>query len=113
MHLADDLIDAEQPCLAQMARVYEERQGSVLGVEEVEPNETDRYGIVAVRPVAPRLSQVERIVEKPKPADAPSTLAVVGRYVLTPALYPEARKHRPRRGRRDPAHGRHRGTAPR
>ncbi len=87
VHLADDLIDAPQPCLAQMAHVYEDRQGSVLGVEEVEPNETDRYGIVAARPVAPRLSQVERIVEKPKPADAPSTLAVVGRYVLTPAIY--------------------------
>ncbi len=57
------------------------------GCEEVEPSETDRYGIVAARPVAPRLSQVERIVEKPKPADAPSTLAVVGRYVLTPAIY--------------------------
>ena len=87
VHLADDLIDAAQPCLTQMARVYEERQGSVLGVEEVEPGETDRYGIVAVRPVAPRLSQIERIVEKPKPAEAPSTLAVVGRYVLTPAIY--------------------------
>jgi UTP--glucose-1-phosphate uridylyltransferase len=87
VHLADDLIDAEQPCLAQMARVYEERQGSVLGVEEVEPGETDRYGIVAVRPVAPRLSQIERIVEKPKPTEAPSTLAVVGRYILTPAIY--------------------------
>jgi UTP--glucose-1-phosphate uridylyltransferase len=87
VHLADDLIDAEQPCLAQMARVYEDRQGSILGVEEVERNETDRYGIVATRPIAPRLSQVERIVEKPKPADAPSTLAVVGRYILTPAIY--------------------------
>jgi UTP--glucose-1-phosphate uridylyltransferase len=87
VHLADDLIDAEQPCLAQMARVYEDRQGSVLGVEEVDANETDRYGIVATRPVAPRLSQVERIVEKPKPADAPSTLAVVGRYILTPAIF--------------------------
>jgi UTP--glucose-1-phosphate uridylyltransferase len=87
VHLADDLIDAPRPCLAQMARIYEDRQGSVLGVEEVEPSETDRYGIVAVRPVAPRLSQIERIVEKPKPAEAPSTLAVVGRYVLTPAIY--------------------------
>src|SRR5512145_88102 len=87
VHLADDPIDAAQPCLAQMARVYEDRQGSVLGVEEVEPGETDRYGIVAVRAIAPRLSQIERIVEKPKPAEAPSTLAVVGRYILTPAIY--------------------------
>jgi UTP--glucose-1-phosphate uridylyltransferase len=87
VHLADDLIDAEQPCLAQMARIYEDRQGSVLGVEEVERAHTDRYGIVATRPIAQRLSQVEGIVEKPKPADAPSTLAVVGRYILTPAIY--------------------------
>jgi len=87
VHLADDLIDAPQPCLAQMAKVYEDRQGSVLGVQTVAPDETDRYGIVAARPVAPRLSQVERIVEKPTPADAPSNLAVVGRYVLTPAIY--------------------------
>jgi UTP--glucose-1-phosphate uridylyltransferase len=87
VHLADDLIDAEMPCLEQMARVFAERQSSVLGVQTVEPHETDKYGIVAARPVGARLSRVERIVEKPKPADAPSTLAVVGRYLLTPAVY--------------------------
>jgi UTP--glucose-1-phosphate uridylyltransferase len=87
IHLADDLIDAEMPCLEQMARVFAEKQSSVLGVQTVEPDETDKYGIVAARPVGARLSRVERIVEKPKPADAPSTLAVVGRYLLTPAIY--------------------------
>ena len=87
VHLADDLIDADEPCLAQMARVFGERGASVLGVETVLPVHTDRYGIVATRSLHLRLGRVERIVEKPKPADAPSNLAVVGRYLLTPAIY--------------------------
>jgi UTP--glucose-1-phosphate uridylyltransferase len=87
VHLADDLIDAEVPCLKQMARVYAERGASVLGVETVERDQTDKYGIVAVEPVGERVSRVNRIVEKPKPQDAPSNLAVVGRYILTPAVY--------------------------
>jgi len=92
VHLADDLIDAEEPCLKQMARVFEERQASVLGVETVAPDQTDKYGIVATRMIAGRLSQLERIVEKPKPKDAPSNLAVVGRYLLTPAVYDKLEK---------------------
>jgi UTP--glucose-1-phosphate uridylyltransferase len=87
VHLADDLIDAEEPCLAQMARVYAARSASVLGVQTVERDQTDKYGIVAAEPVGDRVSRVQRIVEKPKPADAPSNLAVVGRYILTPAVY--------------------------
>jgi UTP--glucose-1-phosphate uridylyltransferase len=87
VHLADDLIDAEEPCLKQMARVFGERHGSVLGVETVERDQTDKYGIVAVEPVGERVSRVNRIIEKPKPQDAPSNLAVVGRYILTPAVY--------------------------
>ena len=92
IHLADDLIDAEEPCLKQMARVFEQRQGSVLGVETVAPDQTDKYGIVAARPIEGRVSQVERIVEKPKPQDAPSNLAVVGRYLLTPAVFDKLEK---------------------
>ncbi|MFO1407546.1 MAG: UTP--glucose-1-phosphate uridylyltransferase GalU [Steroidobacteraceae bacterium] len=87
VHLADDLIDAEESCLAQMARVFGDRGASVLGVETVDRSHTDRYGIVATRSLDARLGRVERIVEKPKPADAPSNLAVVGRYLLTPAIY--------------------------
>ena len=87
VHLADDLIDAEEACLAQMARVFEERQGSILGVQTVRPDETDKYGIVAADAISERVSRVRRIVEKPKPKEAPSNLAVVGRYVLTPAIY--------------------------
>jgi UTP--glucose-1-phosphate uridylyltransferase len=87
IHLADDLIDAEEPCLKQMARAFGECNASVLGVQTVEPDQTDKYGIVAAEPVSERLSRVKRIVEKPKPEDAPSNLAVVGRYLLTPGVY--------------------------
>ena len=92
IHLADDLIDAEEACLAQMARAFESRNASILGVETVAPDQTDKYGIVAVEPVEGRLSLVKRIVEKPKPQDAPSNLAVVGRYLLTPAVYDKLEK---------------------
>ena len=87
VHLADDLIDAEVPCLKQMAEVYATHGGSVLGVQTVDRKETDKYGIVAAEPIGERLSLVRQIVEKPKPADAPSTLAVVGRYLLSPKIF--------------------------
>jgi UTP--glucose-1-phosphate uridylyltransferase len=87
IHLADDLIDADEPCLKQMARVFGEHEASVLGVETVSPQDTDKYGIVAADPVDQRVSKVRRMVEKPRPEDAPSNLAVVGRYLLTPAVY--------------------------
>ncbi|HZF17429.1 MAG TPA: UTP--glucose-1-phosphate uridylyltransferase GalU [Steroidobacteraceae bacterium] len=87
VHLADDLIHAEVPCLAQMAEVFADRRGSVLGVEEVPKTDTDKYGIVAVRGAPSSVAEIESIVEKPKPAVAPSTLAVVGRYILTPRIF--------------------------
>jgi UTP--glucose-1-phosphate uridylyltransferase len=87
VHLADDLIDATVPCLKQMAEVYAERQASVIGVQQVPRSQTDSYGIVAVGASDGRTSRLESIVEKPKPAVAPSTLGVVGRYVLTPRVF--------------------------
>ncbi len=87
VHLADDLIDARTPCLQQMASVHAERQASVLGVEEVAPEETDKYGIVDARGSKESVAAISAIVEKPKPAKAPSNLAVVGRYVLTPRIF--------------------------
>jgi len=89
VHLADDLIEAEVPCLKQMADTFNERGGSVLGVEEVPRRDTDKYGIVEVEPGDGVVSRIKSIVEKPKPAVAPSTLAVVGRYVLTPTIFDE------------------------
>ena len=89
VHLADDLIDADVPCLKQMTATFEARGGSVLGVEEVPKRDTDKYGIVEVEPGDGIVSRIVSIVEKPKPAVAPSTLAVVGRYVLTPTIFEE------------------------
>ena len=86
--LADDLIDGgERNCLAQMLSVYDQHQCSMLGVEQVPASETDKYGIVKSVPIADRVNRVERIIEKPSPDHAPSQLAVVGRYILTPRIF--------------------------
>lgn len=86
--LADDMIDGgAQGCLSQMVQVFEAQQCSVLGTERVDPSETQSYGIVKANPVQERLSKLDSIVEKPKPENAPSNLAVVGRYILTPAIF--------------------------
>jgi UTP--glucose-1-phosphate uridylyltransferase len=87
VHLADDLIRSEVACLAQMAQVYDAKRASILGVESVPRHDTDKYGIVAVEADRSATSRVRSIVEKPKPAVAPSNLAVVGRYVLAPAIF--------------------------
>lgn len=92
VHLADDLIDAETSCLGQMARVFEQRQASVLGVETVPQSETDKYGIVAVDGREERISRVKLIVEKPRPNSAPSNLAVVGRYILSGTIFEKLRR---------------------
>ncbi len=85
--LADDLLDGNPPVMKQMVDTFDYYHCSVLGVQEVPRAETRSYGIVATKPLAERVEQVSAIVEKPKPEDAPSTLAVVGRYVLTPRIF--------------------------
>ncbi len=87
--LADDLIDGEgnEPPLKQMVDVYQYHGGSVLGVEEVPADETHKYGIVSSTAVDERVGRVHGIVEKPKPADAPTNLGVVGRYILSPRIF--------------------------
>jgi UTP--glucose-1-phosphate uridylyltransferase len=87
VHLADDLIHGEPSCLKQMADVYNVKRASVLGVEEVAPSETDKYGIVDAKGSKDTVAEISGIVEKPKPDKAPSNLAVVGRYVLTPGIF--------------------------
>lgn len=87
VHLADDLIDARVPALAQMARVFEKSPASMVAVETVPEEETHKYGIVKVNKMEDGVNQVLEIVEKPKPEVAPSNLAVVGRYVLTPGIF--------------------------
>ncbi len=86
--LADDLIDGgNASCMEQMVSTFEYNRCSVLGVEEVPREETAKYGIVASDPITDGLNRVSAIVEKPAPEDAPSNLAVVGRYILTPRIF--------------------------
>ncbi len=87
VHLADDLIDARVPVLKQMADAYGERGGSFVGVQSVPRSETDKYGIVDTGGDDSPIARVTRMVEKPKPAEAPSNLAVVGRYLLSPSVF--------------------------
>jgi UTP--glucose-1-phosphate uridylyltransferase len=89
--LADDLMVGEPPVLAQMVEQFREWRVSILAVQEVPAEHTQRYGIVAGSPVGERLINIDRIVEKPKPADAPSRLGVAGRYLLTPGVFHEIR----------------------
>jgi UTP--glucose-1-phosphate uridylyltransferase len=88
VHLPDDLILARQGCLTQLRQRYEETECSVIAVEQVPTEMTSSYGIVAVDSDY----ALEQIIEKPQPEDAPSDLAVVGRYLLTPAIFDELEK---------------------
>ncbi|MQY50420.1 UTP--glucose-1-phosphate uridylyltransferase GalU [Rhodocyclus tenuis] len=96
--LADDLLDGTPPVMQQMADVFAERQCSVLGVQDVPRSETKSYGIVRTCDAAGRIERITGIVEKPAPELAPSTLAVVGRYVLTPRIFHHLAQAKPGTG---------------
>jgi len=85
--LADDLIDANPPVMKQMVDLYDYYHSSIIGVQNIPLEETASYGIVGAKAMADSLSIVETIVEKPQPESAPSTLGVVGRYILTPRIF--------------------------
>ena len=97
--LADDLIDAPVPVMKQMAQVHAKHGGSVIAVQDVAREETSSYGIVSAERVSPGLSRMSAIVEKPKPEEAPSTLGVVGRYILSPRIFHFLENLRPGAGR--------------
>lgn len=99
--LADDLMagpNGGPSVLAQMVEVFEQRQASVLAVQEVLLEQVRRYGIVAGEPDGERLLRVQGMVEKPAPEEAPSRLGVAGRYVLTPRIFDEIRQLKPGAG---------------
>src|ERR1700747_259989 len=89
--LADDVIDAEVPVLKQMMRVFEQTQCSVIATQIVEGAAISAYGVLDVKPadgrLGGRLFEINSMVEKPKPEDAPSNLAIIGRYILTPRIF--------------------------
>ncbi len=89
--LADDLIDAEPGVTRQMVDQFSYYNCSMVGVQNVAQEETNQYGIVVSQPMEGRLSRINSMVEKPDPAEAPSTLGVVGRYVFTPRIFEHLR----------------------
>ncbi len=90
--LSDDVIVGDRPCIGQLVHAYTQTHSSIVAVMEVPNEETNRYGVIAGEPVEGtlnhgRLYKVSRLVEKPLPAEAPSNLAIVGRYILTPKIF--------------------------
>jgi UTP--glucose-1-phosphate uridylyltransferase len=86
--LGDDIIVAKVPCLRQLLDVYEAHGGPVVAVMRVPREEIGRYGVIAARPLGGNVFEVQDLVEKPHPREAPSDLAIIGRYVLTPDIFP-------------------------
>ena len=97
--LADDLIDAPLPVMKQMSQAHVRHGGSVIAVQNVDRSETGSYGIVSADRIGPTMSRITNIVEKPKPEESPSTLAVVGRYILSPRIFHFLENLRPGAGR--------------
>jgi len=90
--LGDDLVDADVPCIRQMIDVYEKVQAPVLAVMKVPKEEISSYGVIAAENVGDGLHRVSGLVEKPAPDEAPSDLAIIGRYILTPAIFDHVRR---------------------
>lgn len=88
--LGDDIVRADTPSLKQLIDIYEETELPVIGVQTVQPEDVSKYGIVATKKesLAPRATPISHLVEKPAQHDAPSNLAIMGRYVLTPDIFP-------------------------
>lgn len=85
--LGDDIVQSEKPCLKQLIEQYDETQSSIVGVQKVPNEDTHRYGIIDPRVVNDRRYEVQNFVEKPKQGTAPSNLAIMGRYILTPNIF--------------------------
>lgn len=96
--LGDDIVDAEVPCLSQLIEVYNDLGGSVLGVQQVPQDKVSAYGIVDPEDVKPNVWRARDLVEKPEVDEAPSRLAVLGRYILRPAIFDILEHTRPGRG---------------
>lgn len=85
--LGDDIVSSHKPCLAQMLEVFDKYQSTILGVQKVAKQDVSKYGIVACDKVEDRIYQVQDLVEKPKAEEAPSNIAILGRYIITPKIF--------------------------
>ncbi|UJF34576.1 UTP--glucose-1-phosphate uridylyltransferase GalU [Paenibacillus hexagrammi] len=96
--LGDDIVQAEKPCLKQMIEQYGHFNSSIIGVQHVSEDEVSRYGIVDGKQVEDRLYKLNNLVEKPKKNDAPSNIAIMGRYILSPKIFDILDKQKPGAG---------------
>ncbi|MEW6408829.1 MAG: UTP--glucose-1-phosphate uridylyltransferase GalU [Nitrospirota bacterium] len=93
--LGDDVIDSSQPAIKQIIEIYKRFNASVIAIEKVDKKEVHRYGIIDAKPVGNGVYRIIDLVEKPKPKDAPSNLAIIGRYILTPEIFEMIEKTEP------------------
>jgi UTP--glucose-1-phosphate uridylyltransferase len=96
--LGDDIVSADKPCLKQLIEQYERYNASILGVQTVTENEVSRYGIVDGNQIGERFFSVNSLVEKPRQEEAPSNLAIMGRYILNPRIFTILEKQHPGAG---------------
>lgn len=97
--LADDMcVNDTEGVLSQMVELYKKYKCSIVAIEEIDPNHTDKYGVIAGEEIEPGIYSVSTMVEKPAPADAPSNLAIIGRYILTPDIFDILRTTKPGKG---------------
>ncbi|MDP3466633.1 MAG: UTP--glucose-1-phosphate uridylyltransferase GalU [Sulfuricurvum sp.] len=97
--LADDLcVNGDEGVLTQMVELFKKYRCSIVAIEEIDPSQTDKYGVIAGEEIAPNIYRVSTMVEKPAPADAPTNLAIIGRYILTPDIFDILRETKPGKG---------------
>ena len=96
--LGDDIVDCETPCLKQLINAYDEYKTSILGVQEVAKEDTCKYGILDVKHIEDRVYKVKDMIEKPNVEDAPSNIAILGRYIITPAIFDILENQEPGKG---------------
>ena len=96
--LGDDIVDADTPCLKQLINAYDEYKTSVLGVQKVAKEDTDKYGILDVKHIEDRVYKVKDLVEKPSIEESPSNVAILGRYIITPKIFEILENTKPGKG---------------
>ena len=96
--LGDDIVDCETPCLKQLISAYDEYKTSILGVQEVAKEDTCKYGILDVKHIEDRVYKVKDMVEKPSVEEAPSNVAILGRYIITPEIFNILENQEPGKG---------------
>ena len=96
--LGDDIVDNEVPCLQQLMSAYEEYRTTILGVQSVPEEDTNKYGIIAAKHIEDRVYKVKDLVEKPEPGKQPSNMAILGRYIITPEIFEILENQAPGKG---------------